>query len=134
LHRPNPLTQAQIHLHGHDFALIAQGTNYSQLINATLKFNNPPRRDVALLPSGGYLVIAFKADNPGSWLLHCHIAWHASSGLALQILERQSALEKIMTEEKLRETRRVCGNWNTWFANKSNHWHPEGPFQDDSGI
>ncbi|KAI8297329.1 hypothetical protein K4K59_003506 [Colletotrichum sp. SAR11_240] len=108
-----------MHLHGHDFALLAQGKNSSKLASneVTLKFDNPPRRDVALLPAGGYLVVAFKADNPGSWLFHCHIAWHASSGLALQILERQEDLKKLMTEERLAETRRVYA-----------------PFQDDSGI
>ncbi|KAK0702154.1 multicopper oxidase-domain-containing protein [Lasiosphaeris hirsuta] len=82
----------QMHLHGHDFALLAQGTNTSELQNDQLKFDNPPRRDVVLLPTEGYIVIAFKADNPGSWLFHCHIPWHASSGLALQILERQDDL------------------------------------------
>ena len=50
------------------------------------------RRDVALLPAGGYLIIAFPADNPDSWLMHCHIAWHASAGLAVQILERQISI------------------------------------------
>lgn len=44
------------------------------------RFDNPPRRDVVLLPAGGYIAIAFKPDNPGVWLLHCHIAWHASAG------------------------------------------------------
>jgi FtsP/CotA-like multicopper oxidase with cupredoxin domain len=69
----------KIHLHGHDFAILAQGTNYSALVanNITMNFQNPPRRDVALLPAapglGGYLIIAFKADNPGVWLVHCHI-------------------------------------------------------------
>jgi uncharacterized cupredoxin-like copper-binding protein len=124
-----------MHLHGHDFALLAQGNDSSKLRNATIKFDNPPRRDVALLPSGGYLVIAFKADNPGSWLFHCHIPWHASSGLALQILERQADLEKMMTHERLAETRRGCDEWNDWFKDKENHWwNPDGPFQDDSGI
>jgi hypothetical protein len=35
-------------------------------------------------------MIAFKADNPGNWLMHCHIAAHASFGLGAQILERQA--------------------------------------------
>ncbi len=26
-----------------------------------------------MLPAGGWLVIAFPTDNPGAWLLHCHI-------------------------------------------------------------
>lgn len=100
----------------------------------TLKFDNPPRRDVALIPAGGYLVVAFKADNPGSWLFHCHIAWHASSGLALQIMEREEDLKKLMTEERLRETTRVCKNWGDWYSDPSNHWNASGPFQDDSGV
>lgn len=123
-----------MHLHGHDFALLAQGADSAELSNVTLKFDNPPRRDVALLPSGGYLVIAFKADNPGSWLLHCHIAWHASSGLALQIMERQDDLRNMMTDQRLAETRRVCRKWDEWYANPKNRWEANAPFQDDSGI
>ncbi|KAM5346271.1 hypothetical protein ACJ41O_009276 [Fusarium nematophilum] len=125
-----------LHLHGHDFALLAQGDNSTKLDTGEvkLKFDNPPRRDVALIPAGGYLVVAFRADNPGSWLFHCHIAWHASSGLALQILEREEDLKKMMTEEKLRETRRVCGKWNDWFSDPSNYWNASAPFQDDSGV
>jgi hypothetical protein len=100
-----------------------------------LKFNNPPRRDVALLPAGGYLVVAFKADNPGSWLFHCHIAWHASSGLAIQILEQQKLLNRILDQypEKMKEVNRVCDNWNKWFKNDTNLWNAH-IFQDDSGI
>jgi FtsP/CotA-like multicopper oxidase with cupredoxin domain len=40
---------------------------------AKLNFDNPPRRDVAMLPANGWMVIAFQADNPGAWLLHCHV-------------------------------------------------------------
>ena len=92
-----------------------------------MNFDNPPRRDVALLPAGGYLIIAFKADNPGSWLLHCHIAWHASSGLALQIIEREADISDTITPDRMGETKRVCGKWNKWLADH----HLE---QDDSGI
>ncbi|MCJ1242266.1 hypothetical protein MMC14_010273 [Varicellaria rhodocarpa] len=85
--------------------------------NLDPKYDNPPRRDVALLPANGFIVIAFKADNPGSWLLHCHIAWHASSGLGLQVLQRQEAIDKEMTKERLNETTRVCKSWDTWVNN-----------------
>lgn len=128
-----------IHLHGHDFALLQQ-TNESYtdaLFNP--KFDNPPRRDVTLLPAGGFIVIAFKSDNPGAWALHCHIAWHASSGLALQILERQDDAQALISKnpERLGEVTRTCANWKKWFANPKNFWNPaEGviSFQDDSGI
>ncbi|MCJ1470910.1 hypothetical protein MMC07_009558 [Pseudocyphellaria aurata] len=127
-----------IHLHGHDFALLLQS---SQNITANppsldkLKLNNPPRRDVVLLPGGGYVIIAFKADNPGAWLLHCHIAWHASSGLALQILERPLTALKQLTPDRMAEPNRVCDRWHTWFKNETNLWHHNATvFQDDSGI
>lgn len=47
---------------------------------AYFNFENPPRRDVVLLPEQGYIAIAMRADNPGAWLIHCHIAWHSSGG------------------------------------------------------
>jgi hypothetical protein len=54
-----------IHLHGHDFALLSQGIGPFDESTAIIKRDNPPRRDVALLPGNGYLLIAFKIDNPG---------------------------------------------------------------------
>jgi FtsP/CotA-like multicopper oxidase with cupredoxin domain len=76
---PIPLPHP-IHLHGHDFLVLAQGTGpYSSAV--ALNLANPPRRDTAIMPAapgqapGGYLVIAFQTSNPGVWLLHCHIGW-----------------------------------------------------------
>lgn len=69
-----------IHLHGHDFFVLAQGSGaYSDSVDLTLI--NPPRRDTAMLPASGYLVIAFETDNPGAWLMHCHIGrWSRNQG------------------------------------------------------
>jgi hypothetical protein len=72
-------------------------------------YDNPPRRDTALLPGGGFLAMAFRPDNPGAWLLHCHIAWHQSSGLGLQILVQPDNLRG--GNGNLTETRRICNNW-----------------------
>ncbi|KAL1633404.1 hypothetical protein SLS58_011095 [Diplodia intermedia] len=117
-----------IHLHGHDFAILAQeNRTYDELVDPVQTFNltNPPRRDVVFLPSNGFVALAFKPDNPGIWLVHCHIAWHASSGLALQILERQpDILDSIGT---LEATNRTCDGWDAYVKA-----HPID--QDDSGI
>jgi hypothetical protein len=86
---------------------------------------------VALLPAGGYLIIAFPADNPGSWLMHCHIAWHASAGLAVQILERQISIA--LSTAAMQNAEATCQEWNKWYGNKTNWWN-ESAFQDDSGI
>lgn len=72
LTRPN-LTPAQnslshpIHLHGHDFWVLAQDTGMYHSGTTALNTVNPPRRDVATLPGNGYLAIAFQLDNPGAW-------------------------------------------------------------------
>ena len=65
-HRAFPAVAHPIHLHGHDFAILQQSSTQYKVGGLNLKLDNPPRRDVALLPKDGFLVIAFKADNPGS--------------------------------------------------------------------
>ncbi|KAI2791087.1 hypothetical protein POX_c03942 [Penicillium oxalicum] len=42
-------------------------------------------RDTVLIPSRGYAVLRFRADNPGIWLFHCHILWHLATGMAMLI-------------------------------------------------
>ena len=61
-----------IHLHGHTFFILGTGSGVWSP-TSSLNFENPPRRDSATLPGGGWLAIAFRADNPGAWLMHCHI-------------------------------------------------------------
>ena len=70
----SPPVPHPIHLHGHDFYMLGQGSGvFSNSTISSLNFKNPTRRDVAFLPVGGWLVIAFPSDNPGAWLMHCHI-------------------------------------------------------------
>ena len=58
-----------MHLHGHHF----------QQINNDGSFG--PLRDTLLLNRGETAQIAFVADNPGDWLLHCHMLEHAAGGM-----------------------------------------------------
>lgn len=84
-----------MHLHGHNFWVLAEGQGFwdGTVTNPT----NPQRRDVQLLRNAdattpltkpGYLVLEFNADNPGVWPMHCHIAWHVSAGLYINVMER----------------------------------------------
>ncbi|KAK6027742.1 multicopper oxidase [Ostertagia ostertagi] len=43
---------------------------------------NPSLRDTITLPVGGYIVLRFRATNPGWWFAHCHLELHAMSGTA----------------------------------------------------
>lgn len=47
----------------------------------------PPRKDTIIVPDGGYAVIRFKANNPGIWIIHCHIEIHSLQGMALLLNE-----------------------------------------------
>lgn len=106
------------------------------------------RRDTVLLPNNGYLVIAWKSDNPGVWALHCHIAWHASAGLALQIVEGREELNKQLDLENIsnlspdeaflaQQYKDTCRSWSIWQDNRIgelNDANSTERFQDDSGI
>ena len=61
-----------IHLHGHPFKVLA--------VNGNL----PPRtiwRDTLLLEPRSRGSVALVADNPGRWMLHCHIPEHQEAGM-----------------------------------------------------
>ncbi|GES63948.1 multicopper oxidase [Aspergillus terreus] len=110
---------------------------YCNISSLKLNYINPPRRDVVLLPKNGFVVIAFQLDNPGPWVLHCHIAWHVSTGLALQALEEKEKfkvrLENGTAKSQKDQLENTCKNWAVWQNNKTNHWDAHR-FQDDSGI
>ncbi|RKF73755.1 Laccase-1 [Golovinomyces cichoracearum] len=115
-----------IHFHGHDFWVLASGVGTYQE-NVTLQLENGPRRDVAMLPAFGYLVLAIVTDNPGAWLAHCHIAWHAAEGFALQLLEREDeirSVEGVFDKEAIQNT---CRNWRKFSQSVRIE-------QDDSGL
>ena len=45
------------------------------------------RKDTIIVPAGGFVVVAFIADNPGYWFLHCHIEVHQLEGMSVIIQE-----------------------------------------------
>ncbi|KAF1729519.1 Laccase-2 [Beauveria bassiana] len=121
----NPLFVAHpIHLHGHDFFVLGQGVGPFLPGVSPLKVKNPPRRDTALLPGSGYLVIGFVTDNPGAWLMHCHIGYHVEMGFALQIIERADELSALVDQDSLGKG---CDAWSA-FQRDNN------VIQDDSGV
>lgn len=65
-----------MHLHGHHFRVIAR--NGRPVADA-------PWRDTELMQRGERADIAFVADNPGKWLLHCHMLEHMAAGMVTWI-------------------------------------------------
>lgn len=123
-----PRSVHPIHLHGHDMYVLAQGQGvFNESVVPNL--DNPPRRDVANCPIRGYLWIAFPVDNPGAWMLHCHIAWHSSAGFAIQFLEQTDRIKPLMQQAgALEDLQDRCAEWKDYYNNE----HPDRGDQIDA--
>jgi hypothetical protein len=45
------------------------------------QFKGPPMKDTIAVPNNGYVVVRFRADNPGYWMFHCHFLFHTIIGM-----------------------------------------------------
>ena len=77
-----------------------------------------------MLPAAGYLFLAFETDNPGAWLMHCHIGWHTSDDFAIKSLERHSEIRPLIDDRVLEST---SDDWDAYVEANS-------VVQNDSGI
>jgi len=65
-----------IHLHGHSFRVLSRNgrpTAYREWL------------DTVLMAANERVDIAFVADNPGDWIIHCHMLEHQAGGLMATI-------------------------------------------------
>jgi FtsP/CotA-like multicopper oxidase with cupredoxin domain len=61
-----------MHLHGHHVRIVAEGER---------EVDDPAWRDTVLVGPRRLVKIAFLADNPGKWMLHCHMLEHQDTGM-----------------------------------------------------
>lgn len=77
------------HLHGHQFQVLQRngvdGGYYNGLSSDVS--TTPIKRDTIMVQNHAHAVIRFRADNPGVWMLHCHVEWHVEGGLMATIIE-----------------------------------------------
>jgi FtsP/CotA-like multicopper oxidase with cupredoxin domain len=59
-----------IHLHGHVFQVLSKNGKPAQEWG-----------DTVLVAPDSRAEIAFVADNPGDWMLHCHVLEHQATGM-----------------------------------------------------
>ncbi|KAI4169291.1 MAG: hypothetical protein LQ343_005789 [Gyalolechia ehrenbergii] len=98
-----------MHLHGHNFFVLAEGVG-----TWDGKITNYPytqRRDVQIVQAQGYLVIQYDTDNPGVWPFHCHIAWHVSGGLYVNLMEHPDQIRQKVVPQTLAQT---CRDWSEY--------------------
>ncbi|CAA9958852.1 SufI multicopper oxidase [Pyrenophora teres f. maculata] len=109
-----------MHLHGHDFHVLAEG--HGEWDGVVTNSGNTIRRDTHLMANArlvgnvtepSYMVIQYVQNNPGVWPLHCHLAWHVSGGLFMQILENT---EEIKKQDFGAEQFDLCDSWDAYSA------------------
>ncbi len=66
-----------IHLHGHSFSVVMHGGKPIQ--------GSPILMDSLLVARFEEWDIAFVADNPGLWMVHCHVLVHAAFGMSAMV-------------------------------------------------
>ena len=68
---PHPM-QHPIHFHGQRFLVLSVDGKRS---------DNLVWKDTVLVPAGSTVELLFDMSNPGTWMMHCHIAEHLSNGM-----------------------------------------------------
>jgi hypothetical protein len=84
------------HLHGYSFYVVASHhtergwgsySPYAKTGDASIRPQinraGPLKKDTVNVPSKGYVVLRFEADNPGIWMFHCHVLFHMASGMTM---------------------------------------------------
>jgi len=61
-----------MHLHGHSFKVLARNS---------VPVPHQVWADTVLVAPREVVEVAFVADNPGDWMLHCHVMDHQTAGL-----------------------------------------------------
>jgi len=76
------------------------------------------------------MLLGFPANNPGSWVMHCHIAWHAAQGLSLQFLERKNEIKGVQPAGSVDSLNQGCSEWKSWYNSAARKYTADY----DSGI
>ncbi|KAK6343679.1 hypothetical protein TWF730_011268 [Orbilia blumenaviensis] len=117
------------HMHGHEVQIVGWGSGKYGVPGATVwNLENPMRRDTISIPAGGHVVVRWEADNPGLWVLHCHVAWHMEGGMLIQFLERPSDLDNLISEMDYQtrlHTLSFCGVYDDQAFGTEVHYYPE---------
>ena len=67
-----------IHLHGHIFTILK--------INGKEVTGSPISMDSVLVGPHEMADVAFLANNPRLWMLHCHVLLHANFGMSMMVM------------------------------------------------
>ena len=80
--RNDTLWPHNIHLHGHHFVETARSKTEDGVPRSVVTARARALQDTILMQPEEQSEISFVADNPGKWMIHCHMLEHQASGMA----------------------------------------------------
>lgn len=103
-----------MHLHGHNFNVLADGQG--KWDGKIIHQQNTQRRDTQIVRGGttaspGFIVLQYNTDNPGVWPFHCHIAWHVSAGLYVNLIEQADLIKRRTVPQNIKQS---CDEWRAY--------------------
>ncbi|KAJ2403278.1 ferroxidase fet3 [Coemansia sp. RSA 2559] len=99
-----------MHLHGHFFQIVERGTVGNSTSVRRPSSQYPMRRDTILVAPGCYAKLRLRADNPGVWLMHCHIERHMELGLSMMFVSAPDVMRQtIDVPESIKDQCRQLG-------------------------
>lgn len=73
------------HVHGYSVDVLRVGAIHDMthlLYDWNMTVENVMRADTFITPAKGFVQFRIVADNPGPWLVHCHMPYHAEVGMS----------------------------------------------------
>ncbi|GKT47435.1 laccase abr2 [Colletotrichum spaethianum] len=115
LETEGPFAQSHpVHKHGNKVYFLGSGTGkfpwhtveeaQKHLPPGSFNFKDPSYLDTFTTPDiagdapAVWTVVRYKADNPGTWLLHCHVQTHHAGGMGVVMLDGISQFPKVPTD------------------------------------
>jgi iron transport multicopper oxidase len=136
------------HLHGHKVQIVNRAEDYTSsdpTLNPPIVEGqaNPIRRDTIGVPGGSSAALRLMADNPGAWILHCHIEWHLEAGLAVTFVEAPAEMQQraetvlappaALSQQCLAQNLPASGNAAGHASATDLSGLPTGPFLQNNG-
>lgn len=106
-----------MHLHGHRFVVVKLKSNSTT--NTTYEnYSNPVYKDTVAIPSTGFIVIRFRANNPGEIFSMEYSSFPLLLNIELSILSKCAIyiFNNSLTLKQMYRYRYVCFGWCGYFG------------------
>ncbi|KAL9567382.1 hypothetical protein ACKAV7_008457 [Fusarium commune] len=69
------------------FGILLTETRWASLRKGGLRSGKSRREEINICTAAKKSLYSYVTDNPGAWMFHCHLQWHAVVGMAMVLVE-----------------------------------------------